>query len=244
MENNGFSCLTSEYINKNTQNFACVPDVTIFCPPLLTDYALFFEFQYCRMQALSTEFESFRTTRGCKYRCIGSSHTCWCTSEMHTLTALSARCRCSLCYSFLNWPVNRSVVITEVDCDVGLTRTDSIDISRDTDEERTTNRKFIDLWFIWQHPLYLTVYNTNVRMIGEWLIEKNLLGNGRRSTYVISLHLSGGNEENPLKLGQDIQCWNIFYYVMLKRPSWPVVWIGLWSLRVQNDGALGIKMVH
>jgi hypothetical protein len=203
-----------------------------------------FEFQYFRMQALSIEFESLSTTRGCKYRCIGSSHTCWCTSEMHTLTVLSARCSCNICYSYLNWPVNRSVVVTEVDCDLGLTRTDSIDISRDMDGERTANRKFIDLWFIWHHSLYLTVCNTNFSMTEEWLMEENLVGNCRRSIYVISLHLSGGNEETPLKLGQDIQCCSIFYYVTSKRPSWPVVWISLWSLRVQNDGALGFKMVH
>jgi hypothetical protein len=195
------------------------------------------------MQASSTVLET-EHTRGCKYRCIGSSHTCWCTSEMHTLTALSARCSCSLCYSLLNWSVNRSVVITEVDCDVRLTRTDSIDISRDTNEERTANRKFIDLWFIWQHSLYLTLCNTDVRMVGEWLIEENLVGNGRRSIYVISLHLSGWNEETPLKLGQDIQRCSTLYYVMSKLPSWPVVWVSLWSLWVQNDGALGFKMVH
>lgn len=48
------------------------------------------------------------------------------------------------------------------------------------------------------------------------MIEENLARNGRRSIYVISLHLSGGNEENPLKLGQDIQRWRIFYYVTSK----------------------------
>jgi len=28
------------------------------------------------------------------------------------------------------------------------------------------------------------------------LIEEDLVGNGRRPIYIISLHLSGGNEEN------------------------------------------------
>lgn len=189
-----------------------------FCPSLLTDNALLFEFQYCRMQALLTEFESLSTKRGCKYRCIGSSHTCWCTSEIHTLTALSARCSCSFCYSLLSWSVNGNVIITEVDCDVGLTRTVSIDISRDTDEERTANRKFIDLWFIWQHSLYLTVWNTNVRMIGEWLIEVDLIGNGRRPIYVINLHLSAGNEGNFYNW---VKISSVGAYFVMWRPNFP-----------------------
>jgi len=76
------------------------------------------------------------------------------------------------------------------------------------------------------------------------LIEENLVGNGLRSIYVMPLHLSGGNEETPLKLGQDIQRCSIFYYVTSKRLSWPVVWVSLWSLWVQNDGALGFKIVY
>lgn len=44
-------------------------------------------------------------------------------------------------------------------------------------------------------------------------MEENLVAYCRRSIYVISLHLSGGNEEIPLKLGQDIQRCSVFYYV-------------------------------
>jgi hypothetical protein len=155
MENKGFSHLTSEYRKKEHTELRMCSRRHNFCPSLSTDNALLFEFQYCRMQALSTEFENLSTTRWSKYRCTGSSNTCWFTFEMHTLTALPARCSCSHYYSFLNWPVNRSVVVAEVDCDVRLTRTDIIDISRDTDEEKNSRSEIY--WFV----VYLTALSVS-----------------------------------------------------------------------------------
>ena len=85
----GFLYLTSEQRSKKAQNFARVPEVTIFCSSLLSDNAVWsFEFHYCRMQALSTEFESSSATHGFKYRCFCGSDVCWCTNEMQTFTAV------------------------------------------------------------------------------------------------------------------------------------------------------------